>query len=576
MRSSLTLILIGMAVLLVSCGSESDQNAKFERLANKYINEMMAINPQWATSLGDHRYDDKMNDYSPAGIRRELDFNRKYLESLLDIDETGLSVQNRIDYRILVEGIKYDIFSLDTLRGYELNPRRYNVGEPIYMLLVRDFAPLEKRLKSVKERLKAIPEVLEQARINLKHPPRMYTETAILQNKGTVSLIRDDLNDFIAQVPDMAKEIKPYQDAAVKAIEDFGRWMEDDLLPRSDGDFRLGYDKYRAKLKYALHSNLAPEVILTTAEADLAATQKDLYETAVPLYKKFFPDKPAPESYENKMDVPRMVLDRLAEDRPTADNIVDVINACLKECDDFVTANDLVTHPGEPIKVIVMPEFKRGVAIGYCDSPGPLEQSGETFYAISPPPADWDDQQVESYFREYNNCMLYDLTMHEAMPGHYLQIALANRLEAPTKVRSIWGSGTFVEGWATYAEQMMVENGFGGPEVKMQQLKMRLRMIINAIIDQKIHTAGMSEQEAMNLMTKEGMQELGEASGKWRRACLSSAQLSTYYVGNIEINEIRDAYRAKHGADADLKAFHEKLLSFGSPPPRYIKELMEL
>ncbi len=574
MRLYITIITVGIALVIVSCTGVTNENTKFENLANKYIDKMMAFNPQWATSLGDHRYDHQMNDYSLKGIRKKLSFNLDYLESLKAVDEAALSTQNRIDYNILVEGIKYNIFSLDTLRSYEWNPRRYNVGGAIYVLLVRDFAPLEQRLKSVKERLKAIPGVLEQARINLQRPPQIFTETAIRQNKGTASLIRDDLNDFTAQVPGMAEELKPHQDAAVKAIEEFGQWMEDELLPRSDGDFRLGYDKYRAKLRYSLHSNLAPEVILTTAEGDLQKTRADLYETAWPLFEKYFPDQI--RLFEDPMQLVKVVLDRLAEDHPTADNIVDVINAGLKECDDFVIANDLVTHPGEPIKVIVMPEFQRGVAIGYCDSPGPLEETGETFYAISPPPADWDEQQVESYFREYNNYMLYDLTIHEAMPGHYVQLAHANRLEAPTKVRSIWGSGTFIEGWATYAEQMMVEQGFGGPEVKMQQLKMRLRMIINAIIDQKIHTAGMSEEEAMALMLNEGMQELGEASGKWRRACLTSTQLSTYYVGNIEVNEIRDAYMAKHGADADLKTFHDQLISFGSPPPKYVMELMEL
>jgi hypothetical protein len=301
-----------------------------------------------------------------------------------------------------------------------------------------------------------------------------------------------------------------------------------------------------------------------------------MYETALPLYQEFFPDKPLAATHEEKLAAIKKVLDKLAENRPNSDNIVEVIEDCLRECDEFVRDHNLITHPGKPIEVIVMPEFQRGVAIGYCDSPGPLEAEGKTFYAISPPPDNWDEAQVESYFREYNNYMLHDLTIHEAMPGHYVQIALANELEAPTIIRKIYGSGTFVEGWATYAEQMMVENGYGGPEVKLQQLKMRLRLIINAIIDQKIHTGGMSEEEAMALMMNEGLQEEGEAAGKWRRACLTSTQLSTYFAGNIEINDIRDAYREKYGEDADLKTFHDKLLSYGSPPPKYVRDLMGL
>jgi uncharacterized protein (DUF885 family) len=226
--------------------------------------------------------------------------------------------------------------------------------------------------------------------------------------------------------------------------------------------------------------------------------------------------------------------------------------------------------------VIVMPEYQRGVAVAYCDAPGPLEKNGETFFSISPTPADWTKDLVQSFFREYNNYMLQNLTIHEAMPGHYLQLAHSNKFKAPTMVRAIFGSGTFVEGWATYAEQLMAEKGYGGPEVKMQQLKMRLRLIINSIIDQKIHTANMSEKEAMDMMMQEGFQEKGEAAGKWIRACLTSTQLSTYYVGNMEVNSLRAGYEKKHGASADMKSMHDAILSLGSPAPKYIREALGL
>ncbi len=225
---------------------------------------------------------------------------------------------------------------------------------------------------------------------------------------------------------------------------------------------------------------------------------------------------------------------------------------------------------------MVMPEFARGVAVAYCDSSGPLEKKPETFYCISPTPADWTAERAESFFREYNDYMLQDLTVHEAMPGHYLQLAHGNQFQAPTKIRVIYGSGTFVEGWATYTEQVMVETGYGGPEVKMQQLKMRLRLIINSILDQKIHTAGMTEKQAMELMMNEGFQEDGEAAGKWKRACLSSTQLSTYFVGNLELNGIRQAYQAKNPGPLDMQKMHDLMLSFGSPAPKYVKRLMGL
>jgi uncharacterized protein (DUF885 family) len=216
-----------------------------------------------------------------------------------------------------------------------------------------------------------------------------------------------------------------------------------------------------------------------------------------------------------------------------------------------------------------MPEFARGSSVAYFDSAGPFEKKNETFYAISPTPKDWTAARSESFFREYNDYMVENLTVHEAMPGHYLQIMHSNKFKAPTMIRALFGSGSFVEGWAVYAEQLMAEKGYGGAEVEMQQLKMKLRVIINAIIDQKIHTAGMTEKEAIAFM-------MNEAAGKWKRAQLSSTQLSTYYVGSVEVNDLRRAYEAKNKGKVDLQKMHDEMLSFGSPAAKYVKEMMNL
>jgi uncharacterized protein (DUF885 family) len=221
-----------------------------------------------------------------------------------------------------------------------------------------------------------------------------------------------------------------------------------------------------------------------------------------------------------------------------------------------------------------MPEFKRGVAIAYCDSPGPLDKTGKTFFAVAPTPKDWSKERKESFFREYNNYQIRDLTVHEAMPGHYLQLAHANEFSAPTLVRPIFRSGTFIEGWAVYCEQMMAEQGYGGPEVKMQQLKMRLRAIANAILDQSIHAGNMTEKEAMDLMMKETFQQEGEAVAKWKRARLTSAQLSTYFVGATEHLDLRAAAEKK--PNFDLKKYNDRVISYGSPPVKYVRELMGL
>jgi uncharacterized protein (DUF885 family) len=317
------------------------------------------------------------------------------------------------------------------------------------------------------------------------------------------------------------------------------------------------------------------EEIKARAKADLAQTQQAMYETALPLYKKYFPKADA-KTLADKHNVTATVLNRLAQQHQDDATVVGYAQKVVSEATDFVKQHNLVTVPTVPLDVIAMPEFKRGVAIAYCDSAGPLEKNPKTFFAVSPTPKGWTKEKKDSFFRENNNYFLRDLTVHEAMPGHYLQLAHSNEFKAPTLVRAIFRSGTFIEGWAVYCEQMMAEQGYGGPEVKMQQLKMRLRAIANAILDQSIHAGNMSEQQAMDLMTKETFQEQGEATLKWKRARLTSAQLSTYFVGVSEHLDLRQRAKAKAGASFDLKKYNDQVISYGSPPVKYVRELIGL
>ena len=423
--------------------------------------------------------------------------------------------------------------------------------------------------------MQQIPAVLEAAKQNLKNPPKIHTETAILQNPGTIALISRELNPFLEGSLALKESFAPVQRTAVSALEKYGEWLKDELLPHSNGKFRLGDDLFRKKLYYTLETDFSKEDILKVAESDLKKTQEAMYQTALPMYKKYFPEVNS-DKLSDRKHVIKSVLDQLAEDHPDNNTIVAKAKETLASCTEFIKANSLVTMPKQPLEIIVMPEFQRGVAVAYCDAPGALEQKGQTFYAISPTPEDWTETRVTSFFREYNNYMLENLTVHEAVPGHYLQLMHANEFKAPTKIRAIFASGTFIEGWATYSEQFMADAGYIGPELKIQQLKMHLRLIINVMIDQKIHTEGMTEEEALAMMMNEGFQEEGEAAGKWRRACLTSTQLSTYFVGNLEINDIRQKYEAKYGKGETMKEMHDRMLSFGSPAPKHVKTLLEL
>ncbi len=548
------------------------QDAAFVALAERYIEALLEMNPEYATSLGDHRYDDRLDDYSAAGVAKAVALDKKFLAELEAIDPAGLSEANAVDYEILDNRIRYGIWASEELREWEWNPMRYNVGGAVYGLLARDFAPLEERLRNLNERLEDVPAALEAAKANLKNPPRIHTETAILQNPGAIALIGEQLDAFLAEAPQLKAAMEAPRKTAIEALEAYGKWLEEDLLPRSNGNFRIGEEKFRKKLAFVLHSDLSMEEILARAEKKLAESREEMYATALPLYKQSHPGG----DVSDRGAVIRAVLDELADTHPTSESIFGDAERDLTETTAFIREKKLVSVPDEPLSVILMPEFRRGVSTAYCDSPGPLEKGGETFYAIAPAPQAWSEERKLSLYREYNTYMLKNLTVHEAMPGHYLQLAHANRFQAPTLIRGIFSSGTFVEGWAVYAERLMSEHGYGGPEVRMQMLKMAVRGIINAIIDQKIHAGSMTEEEAMSLMMDEGFQEDGEAAGKWTRARLTSAQLSTYFVGAAEHYDMRDAWVARHGEIRDWQAYHDRALSYGSPPAKFVRRMLGL
>ena len=571
-------IALALSLILPTMSVRATPDEEFGKIAKDYVEGFLSSHPESATELGDHRFDDQLTDYSAATRVRQLARAKQFREVLKKFDDISqLTGANRVDVRILRDNIDNEIFELEELREPDWNPLVYNqsLANSLYLLVARDFDLPEKRIPNLRKRLEAIPQVIQQAKENLQHPPRVHTETAIEQVQGAISLVREGLSPLLDQAPQMKKELAALQAKTATVLEDYKKWLQDNLLKRSDGNFRIGPDKFRKKLRFALASDLSMEEIMKRAQTDLQQTQTAIYETALPLYKKYFPNADE-KTLADKHKITAAVLDKLAAEHPDDNAVVGYAQKIVGEATDFVKTHDLVTVPAKPLDVIVMPEFKRGVAIAYCDASGPLEKNGKTFYAVAPTPNDWPKERKESFFREYNNYMIRDLTVHEAMPGHYLQLAHANEFHAPTLVRAVFQSGTFVEGWAVYCEQMMAEQGYGGPEVKMEQLKMRLRAIANAILDQSIHAGNMSEQQAMNLMMKEAFQQEGEAVAKWKRARLTSAQLSTYFVGVSEHLALREAAKKKLSNGFDLKKYNDQVISYGSAPVKYVRELMGL
>jgi uncharacterized protein (DUF885 family) len=546
-------------------------DAEFARLAREYLDDRSERHPNAATGLGDHRFDARLPDPSAQALadeRRALD---GWAARLGVLDRGTLSAEHQVDAAMMADSIARRVFEIDELREHTWNPLLANPGQAIYQLLTRDFAPLPDRLGSVAGRLAEVPGVLAEARRQLGRMPRVHLETAIGQFGGTIALISSEIDTALEAAPQCAAGLAQVRPAALEALTEHQAWLSAQLA-EADGsggfaDPRIGPELFTRKLSLTLSASADADAILARAEADLDRVSEQITELAAQIAGAAGPG------------VVRQVLDRLARDVPADATILEFCRDALAAQTAFVTGHRLITVYDDPIELIPMPEIDRGVAVAYCDSPGPLEPTPQpTFIAVSPTPADWAPERVASFYREYNRHMVHDLMVHEAMPGHYLQLQHSRRFTgSDTAIRAALRSGAFTEGWAVYAERVMAERGYPGEgdprAVRMQQLKMQLRMTINTILDARIHAYGMTEAEAMALMADRGHQEEGEAAGKWRRAQLTSAQLSTYYVGYCEISDLAADLKAADPGLTDQQ-LHDRMLAHGSPPVRLLRTLI--
>ncbi len=553
----------------------------FQRLSKRFLDEFPSLSPVTATSLGDHRFDGQLDQVSEAARERTRTFYSKLLDELDQIDRGNLSRSNQVDYSVLRQHVKKQLWQIDRLREWAWNPVVYTqlIGGSIYGLAARDFAPLPKRLQNVAARLEQFPRLFTQIRETLepKRVPSVHVETAIKQNRGVLSILDNMVRPHLKQLSDDdQRRLTKAMETATAAVEEHQKWLESELLPKAGGDFRLGPKLYDEKLALTLQTDLTRQQLRERAESELKRVRSVMYQLAAQVFRKKdpakkLPDRPTPEQEQSTITA---ALELANADVPDRDQVVATAKKSLEITTEFVRKHDLATIPPDPLDIIIMPEFHRGVSVAYCDSPGPLEVGLKTFYAVAPLPEDWSDEQCRSFLREYNVRSIHNLTVHEAMPGHFLQIAHANRI--PNKLRAVLSSGVFVEGWACYTEQMMSEQGFlnGDPLMRLITLKWYLRTITNTLLDQAVHVDGIRRPEAMKMMTEGAFQEEREAAGKWTRAQLTSAQLATYFVGYQEHRDMRRAAKQKWGDGFKLKRYHDGVISFGSPPTRYVRALL--
>ena len=556
---------------------------EFAQLAADYLDDRAERHPDAATELGDHRFDAQLASSTADALAADRQALDHWAAALGAVDTSALAPEHQVDAAMMADSVARQVFELDELAEHTWNPLLANPGRAIYGLLARDFAPLPDRLASVAGRLAGVPAALAAARQLLGPMPKVHLETAIAQFSGTIALVTDVIDAALRDAPECGDDIAAVRPAALDALAGHRTWLSARLSEgAADGGFadpRIGAELFARKLSLTLNTQADADAILARAHADLDRVSAEIAALAAEIAGRDSRGGGRGRAAAGSDPVVREVLGQLAAEAPDDTNILPFGRSALAAQTSFVRQNRLVSMFDDPVEVIEMPEIDRGVAVAYCDSPGPLEMAPmPTFIAISPTPADWPAQRVASFYREYNRHMLHNLMVHEAMPGHYLQLQHSRRFSgSATAIRAALRSGSFVEGWAVYAEQVMAEHGYPGEgdprAVRMQQLKMQLRMIINAILDARVHGHGMTEAEAMALMTGRGYQEDGEAAGKWRRVLLTSAQLSTYYVGFTEVADLAGELRAVK-PDAAEAEIHDRMLAHGSPPVRLLRPLV--
>jgi uncharacterized protein (DUF885 family) len=527
----------------------ADTAARFHALAEDAVEDLLRLEPERATDLGDHRFDDELTDMSEDGLAAAAAILADHRDELDSLDADELEPADAVDAQILRAGLDRRLFELQQLREHAWNPLLWLPGDAIYLLLSRDTVPVEDRLRALGGRLAAVPGRLATARATLQDMPRVHVETALTQISGLIGMLREEIPPLAGTAPKTFLSVEPMRTAAEDALVEHRDWLLEQL-EGANGDPRLGPSLFAAKLHLSLDSDLSAEQVAAAAREQLDRVTDELTGLAVGWV--------GPGD-----DAVRRALDRAAAEAPDDRTIVSVAHRWLAEATELVTSSGVVRVPDDPMEIEVMPELRRGIGVAYCDAPGPLEEGGITRFAISPTPAGWSPERVASFYREYNTAMMANLTVHEAMPGHMVQLAHARRYRGATAIRQVLASGSFVEGWGVHAEEIMATLGYGGVPVRLQQLKTMLRTTINALLDAGVHADGMPEAEAIELMTGRGFQEEGEAVGKWRRVLLTSAQLSTYFVGYRELAPTL-AGRTRY----------DDVLAHGSPPPRHLPSLL--
>lgn len=557
-------------------GQTEDQ--KLDSFFKEYLDQRFALRPMSATEMGDHRFDAQLEDLTPEGRAKWLEQTRKTLQNLpAAVEYQKLSRPSQIDYEILRHSLQAEEWLTENFHPFEEDTRSYNgyINDSTYLLLTQSTLPKETNIANCIARMAQIPRIVAAAKQNLKNPPRVHTETAIKQNRGAIGFYERDIFDFAGPTSQLAA-LKTAAAPVVAALKDYQQFLEKDLLPRANGEWRIGTEKFARKLDLELDAAVTADQVMADAQSEFDRVERDMYVVARQLWSHYFASAALPpDDQDGRRATVQQVLEAISKEHCRPDQLIGEMQRRVSALKQFISANDILRLP-EPdhCQVVEMPEFKRGNSTAYMEAPAPLDPNGAGHLAVSPPPKDWDAKRVNSYLEEYNNRMLDILAIHEGYPGHSVQLEYMNR--NPSLIRRVLQSGVYIEGWAVYTEQMMLDQGYGQGDLalRLNQLKFYLRAVANTILDHKMHCSNFSDDEALEFLTKQCFQSEGEAKLKIIRSKQSSCQLSTYFVGRMAHYRLRQQIERDLGDKFQLGRFHEAVLDPGAVPVKYLPELV--
>lgn len=558
--------------------AQNAEDGKLEAFYREHLEAILRIRPVSGTSLGDHRYDHLVDDVSKEG--REV-WNERNRDSLRALPNTvrydKLSRSAQIDFEILKHELELDLWLAKNFSPFEEDPRAYGsyITGGVYMLLAKSTLPLETNVRNSIARMERIPEVIGIAKRTLVRTPKSILETAILQNKGAIAFYEKGIYELTGKTNQRAA-LETAAAPIIDALKDYHSFLEGDLMDRATNDWRLGKTIFARKFERVLDANISADQSVSYAIEEYDRVKREMYVLSRQLWSHYFPQNVLPpDDEEGRQETIAKIINAISQEHGEPEDLLNDTQATVGRIKDFIRERKVLTLPDpDTCQIVEMPEFRRGNSLAYLDSAPPFDPKGATYYAVSPPPSDWGADQVRSFLEEYNSHMLQILTIHEAYPGHYVQLEYANR--NPSLIRRVIGSGVYIEGWAVYTEQMMLDEGYGDQDLRlrMMQLKFYLRAVVNAILDYKLHAAGMTDEEALDLMIEGAFQSEGEARLKLIRAKQSSTQLSTYFVGRMAHYQLRQSIQRELGESFDLGVYHEAVLNEGSIPVKYLPELI--